>query len=232
MLDVTIRKKLRDFSLDLSIWAGPGEIVVLMGENGAGKSSILNTISGLAVPDAGTIRLRGAILFDSGTNVDVPVERRHIGYVFQSLAVFPHLTVRDNIAFGLKARHHPPLFIKEQVEHWLTMLNIRDLATVRAGNLSGGQMQRVALARAFATEPALLLLDEPFTGLDPENIRLVKKVTRSFVAERGIPCLVVTHRLTDCREVGDSVCVIFQGRKVWEGKPEDVPAGVCHDDYR
>ena len=232
MLDVTIRKKLRDFSLDLTIHAPPGEIVVLMGENGAGKSSILNTISGLTVPDEGSVRLGSTILYDSATKASVPVEQRQIGYVFQNSAVFPHLSVIDNIAFGLHARNHPPEFIKERVNHWTTALKIQDLADVMAGNLSGGQKQRVALARAFAIEPALLLLDEPFTGLDPENIRLVKKLTRAFVAEQEIPCLVVTHRTADSRDVGDKVCVICQGKKAWEGKPEDVPAGMCHDDNR
>ena len=232
MLDVTIRKKLRDFSLDLTIHAPPGEIVVLMGENGAGKSSILNAISGLTMPDEGSVRLESTILYDSVTKASIPVEQRQIGYVFQNSAVFPHLSVIDNIAFGLHARNHPPAFIKERVNHWTTALKIQDLADVRAGNLSGGQKQRVALARAFAIEPALLLLDEPFTALDPENILLVKKLTRAFVAERKIPCLVVTHRTTDSREVGDNVCVICKGRKVWEGRPEDVPAGMCHDDDR
>ena len=231
MLEALIGKKLRDFSLDISLRAKPGEIVVLMGENGAGKSSILNNISGLIAPDTGSVRLDGSVLFDAGTRVDVPVENRRIGYVFQNSAVFPHISVRDNIAFGLKARHSPPVFIQEQVEHWLTVMNIRDLADVRAGNLSGGQKQRVALARAFAIEPALLMLDEPFTALDGDTTLLVKELIRSFVTGRKIPCLVVTHRIADSREVGDRVCVICQGKKAWEGHPQDVPPGMCqHND--
>jgi len=232
MLDATIRRELRDFSLDLTICARPGEIVVLMGDNGAGKSSVLNTISGLAVPDAGSVRLNDSFLFDSGTIVDVPVEYRHIGYVFQNSAVFPHLSVRDNIAFGLHARHYPPVIIQERIEYWLDSLNIRDLANIKAGNLSGGQKQRVALARAFATEPALLMLDEPFTGLDPENIRLVKELTRTFVAKKKIPCLIVTHRIADSRDIGDWVCIICRGKKAWEGKPEEIPETICLDDNR
>lgn len=227
MFDAAIHKKLRDFSLDLAIHAGPGEVVVLRGENGAGKSSALNIISGLLSPDTGSIRLDGSVLFDSGTGVDVPVENRRIGYVFQNSAVFPHLSVRDNIAFGLRARHKPPVFIKERVGHWLKVMNIEDLAEVRAGYLSGGQKQRVALARALATEPALLMLDEPFTALDAENIRLVKELTRTFVTKMTIPCLVVTHRMSDCRDVGDKVCVICQGKLEWEGRPEDLPACTC-----
>ena len=107
-------------------------------------------------------------------------------------------------------------------------MNIEDLADVKAGNLSGGQKQRVALARALAIEPALLMLDEPFTGLDAENIRLVRELVRTVVTGSKIPCLIVTHRIADSREVGDRVCVICQGKKEWEGKPEDVPGCVCH----
>jgi len=229
MLDAAIHKNLRDFSLDLTIHAVSGEVVVLMGENGAGKSSVLNIISGIVPPDTGSIRLGSTVLFNSGTNVDIPVENRRIGYVFQNSAVFPHLSVRDNIAFGLRARHKPAVFIKERVGHWLKTMHIEDLADVRAGNLSGGQKQRVALARALAIEPALLMLDEPFTALDAENIRLVKELTRTFVTEMAIPCLVVTHRVTDSRDVGDRVCVICQGKLEWEGKSEDLPACTCRN---
>jgi len=232
MLDATMNKKLRDFSLDLSLRAGPGEIVVLMGENGAGKSTALNIISGLVTPDTGSIRLDGSVLFDSGTSVDVPAENRRIGYVFQNSAVFPHIPVRENIAFGLRAQHKSPLFIREHVGHWLQVMGLEDIADVKAGNLSGGQKQRVALARALATGPALLMLDEPFTALDAENIRRVKELTRTFVTEMAIPCLVVTHRISDCRDVGDRMYVINRGIREWEGRPEDEPGCTCRNDSR
>ena len=232
MFNATIHKKLRDFSLDITIHAGPGEIVVLMGENGAGKSTVLNSISGLVQPDSGSIRLKSTVLFDSGSGVDIPVENRRIGYVFQNSVVFPHFSVRDNIAFGLRAMHKPSVFIKERVGHWMSAIDIEDLADVRAGNLSGGQKQRVALARALATEPALLMLDEPFTALDADNIRIVKELTRTFVTDMAITCLVVTHRINDSRDVGDKVCVICQGEKEWEGKPEDVPGCICRNEVK
>jgi molybdate transport system ATP-binding protein len=227
MLEAAIHKKLRDFTLDITIRTRPGEIVVLMGENGAGKSTILNSISGLVSPDTGSIRLDGSVLFDSGTRVDVPVENRRIGYVFQNSVVFPHLTVRDNIAFGLRAMHKPSVIIKERVGHWMSAMDIEVLADVKAGNLSGGQKQRVALARALASEPALLMLDEPFTALDTDTIRLVKDLTRTYVTEMAIPCLFVTHRITDSRDIGDKVCVICRGTVDRKGTPGDVPVCTC-----
>ena len=227
MFDAKIQKQLRDFPFDLTLQARPGEIVILMGENGAGKSTALNIISGLVSPDSGSIRLDGSVLFDSKTRVNVPAENRRIGYVFQNSAIFPHLSVRENIAFGLRARHKPQPFINDRVGHWLDAMHIEDLADVKAGNLSGGQKQRVALARALATDPALLMLDEPFTALDRESTRIVKDLTREFVTRMKIPCLIVTHRVTDCRDVGDKVCVINRGEKTWEGKPENLPACTC-----
>ena len=171
--------------------------------------------------------MNGTVFFDSRTGVNIPAEIRRIGYVFQNSAVFPHLSVQDNIAFGLSARHKPPGLIRERIRHWLKMMNIENLADVRAGNLSGGQKQRVALARALATEPTLLMLDEPFTALDAENIHLTKELIRTFVTDMAIPCLVVTHRISDCRDVGDRVCFIRQGKKEWEGKSRKNYPRVC-----
>lgn len=227
MLEATIKKQLRDFNLDLSFRVDDGSILVLMGDNGAGKSTTLNTIAGLVAPDAGKIRINGSVVFDSESGTDIPVEHRQTGYVFQRSAVFPHMTVAENIAFGLLARHRDPAFTSGQVSRWLDRMNIQDLAEVKAARLSGGQKQRVAIARALATDPSLLMLDEPFTALDAENIRLTKELTRTFVNQMKIPCLVVTHRIIDCKDIGDRVCVICQGKMEWEGKPEDLPACIC-----
>jgi len=227
MLEATVKKVLRDFTLDVKIRAGRGEIVVIMGENGAGKSTTLNLISGLVTPDTGSIRLNGTHVFDAGTGIEVPVEDRRIGYVFQNSAVFPHLTVYENIAFGLRAMHLNHETMVERAGHWIKKMDLVNISAIRAGSLSGGQRQRVALARALAISPALLMLDEPFAALDVQSTVSVKDAICRCVAELEIPCLAVTHRIVDACDVGDRICVLSQGKNVWEGKPGDMPAGVC-----
>ncbi len=223
-------KRLRDFTLDLTISVQPGEIMALMGLNGSGKSTTLNIIAGLLQPDSATITLSGECLDRTDNGTDVPTEDRRIGYVLQNPAVFPRMTVRENVAFGLRARHLPRPVISGRVAYWMEQVHIADLAGVRAGNLSGGQKQRVALARALAIEPGLLMLDEPFAALDTESTQTVKDLTRRFVREMQIPCIVVTHRVADSAEIGDRAVVICRGKKEWEGIPGEMPelCSVCH----
>jgi molybdate transport system ATP-binding protein len=223
MLDVGITRKLRDFTLDIAFAVRPGEILVLMGANGSGKSTTLNIIAGLITPDTGCIRLNGSTLCEPSRGTDTPIEKRRIGYVFQNTAVFPHLTVQDNIAFGLRARGANPQEIRARVDELLGATHINDLARVNAGDLSGGQKQRVALARALAIRPDLLMLDEPFTALDTESTRDIKDLIRKFVDGMNIPCIVVTHRLADSSDIGDRACVLCSGKKEWEGLPREMP---------
>lgn len=230
MLEAKIVKKLRDYTLDFTLTVQPGEVMVLMGMNGSGKSTTLNIIAGLLDADTATITLNGECICRTIQDLEIPVEERRIGYVLQNSAVFPHMSVSENVAFGLRARHFKRSTIAELVAYWMDRMHITDLAQVKAGNLSGGQKQRVALARALAIEPHLLMLDEPFTALDAGSTQTVKDLTRRFVKEMQIPCIVVTHRLADCRDIGDRACVICHGRKEWEGCPDEMPefAPVCH----
>ena len=223
MLEAQFTKRLRDFPLEFSFRVQPGEIIVLMGNNGSGKSTVLNILAGLTHPDSGRIFLNEKPLFDQTRRVDIPSEERRIGYVFQNPAVFPHLSVRENIAFGLRARHLPGEEIRKRTDLWLNLLGIEDLSPVKATNISGGQKQRVALARALAIDPSLLMLDEPFTALDAESEKGVKAILKKIVTDTHIPCIVVTHRNVDIRQIADHVYAICRGRKVWEGSPSDIP---------
>jgi molybdate transport system ATP-binding protein len=223
MLEAAMVKRLRDYTLNFRLSIQPGEIMALMGMNGAGKSTTLNIIAGLLHPDTATITLNDEYLCNTDKGINVPAEDRRIGYVLQNSAIFPQMSVRDNVAFGLRAHHVPRPVIAERVTYWMDHVHIADLAIVKAGNLSGGQKQRVALARALAIEPDFLMLDEPFTALDAESTTTVKELTRKFVKKLQIPCIVVTHRVADSAEIGDRACVICEGKKEWEGNPKEIP---------
>lgn len=223
MLDAVIKKQLRDYTLELTIQVPPGEILVIMGANGSGKSTTLSSIAGLLQPDQGHVRLGGDTFFDSAAGTDLPPEDRCVGYVFQNSAVFPHLTVRENIAFGLRARHEKADVIESRVASLLGKMGIRDLSRVKAKDLSGGQKQRVALARAIAIRPKILMLDEPFTALDVDSTNAVRDLTRAVVTEMMIPCIMVTHRVEDIRDLGNKACILSCGKKVWEGSSRDLP---------
>ena len=230
MLEAVMIKHLRDYTLDFTLRAESGRITVLMGTNGSGKSTALNIIAGLLPADTASITLNGEYLCETREGFEIPAEDRRIGYVLQNPAVFPHMTVQDNVAFGLRSRRIPKQETTKRADTWMERMHIADLAKVKAGNLSGGQKQRVALARALATDPGLLMLDEPFTALDSESTQTVKVLTRQYVRDLDIPCILVTHRVADSAEIGDRACVLCQGRMEWEGVPADMPeiCSVCH----
>ena len=224
MLTIHAAKQLRDFELDVSLSVGPGETLVLIGENGAGKSTVLNLASGLLVPDHGEIALAGRVLYSDRLRLDVPVEDRNIGHLFQSYALFPHLSVFENVAFGLRCRKVPAGEIAARVAGELERMHLSDLAGVNVGRLSGGQRQRVALARALAVKPGLLLLDEPLAAVDVRAQGEMRRELRETIRAADIPCILVTRALRDALELGDRTCVMEEGRVVLEGTPEEVLA--------
>ena len=225
MLECTVTKMLRSFTLNVEFQAQAGCITAVMGENGAGKTTIFHLVAGLLSPDNGRISLGESLLFDGGAGFQAPVCSRRIGYITQKTSVFPHMTVFENVAYGLRSLGYSRAEIRSQVAGWLSKLEIADLACVKAGNLSGGQQQRVAIARAFAIHPVLLLLDEPYESLDVHSRSLLTAVVRGYVHEHQIPCLCVTHHVGEAMELCDQVLLIEKGHLVWRGLPSDLGGG-------
>ena len=222
MLRIKAVRKLRDFTLDVDIEANQGETLVLMGSNGSGKTTVLNLIAGLMSPDSGVIEVAGRTLYSSGGGVGVPPEQRNIGYVFQSYALFPHLTVFDNVAFGLRMRKLPNEEIRSRVREELGLVGMWDLRGVKAAKLSGGQKQKVALARSLVIRPALLLMDEPLSALDAGTHASIRDSLQQRLRKDKITTVVVLHSLSDALALGDKACVMDRGQVVLSGKPGDI----------
>jgi molybdate transport system ATP-binding protein len=222
-LDVNIRRRLviesGTFDLDLAFVAQTG-INILFGSSGAGKTTLLECIAGLSTPDSGRIALGDRVLFDSERNINVPPRHRNVGYVFQDLALFPHLSVEANVAYGLQGFRASQR--KRRVLTALESLGILDLRHRRPGQLSGGERQRVALARALVTDPAILLLDEPLAALDlPVRMQIADDLRRS-VQDLPIPVLYVTHSRDEVFMLGERMLVLERGKLIAEGTPHEV----------
>ncbi|MDD2472669.1 MAG: ABC transporter ATP-binding protein [Methanoculleus sp.] len=222
MLSLHVIRQLRDFPLDVALSVRSGETLVLIGENGSGKSTVLNLVSGILTPDAGEITLGDRALFSDGQRIDIPAENRNIGHLFQSYALFPHMTVFENVAFGLRCRKVPKPEIARSVAEHLRAMNLSDLSGVNVGRLSGGQRQRVALARALILDPELLLLDEPLAAVDMRARGAMRTELRDQIRDAGIPCIVVTHALRDVLELADRLCLLEEGKVLADGTPEEV----------
>ena len=195
MLTARIRKERRSaaatsFVLDVSIEVSPG-ITILFGASGAGKSTLLDCVAGLTRPDEGRITAGGEVLFDSERRINVPAPKRRTAYVFQTLALFPHLSAEENVSYGLMDLQEEER--RKRVEAILTAFRVEKLRRQRPGEISGGEKQRIALARSLVTKPHVLLLDEPLTGLDVELKAAIVDDLRAWNAAKGIPILYVTH---------------------------------------
>ena len=195
---------------DLNLTLEGDEILMLVGPTGCGKTTILNAIAGLVPLTEGVIR---SATWDANARHAVPPEKRHLGMVFQDFALFPHLSVADNVAFRLRDR--------APAERWIEALGLAPLRDAKPGRLSGGQKQRVALARALAHEPALLLLDEPLSNLDAALKETLRWEIRDAVKDAGIPAVWVTHDQVEALSVGDRLGVMESGKLVQVARPED-----------
>jgi len=219
-LSVAVQRRLSPgFTLDVSFTADPG-VTILFGRSGSGKTTLLRLVAGLLRPDQGRVAIGDRTLFDREAGLDVAVRRRRLGYVFQQLALFPHLSVADNIGYGLN--HLAPLARKERVNAIARSFHISHLLTRMPGATSGGERQRTALARALVTDPELLLLDEPLSALDYVTQAGILDDLRAWNAARRIPVLYVTHAHREVFSLGDRVLALDSGRVVADGTPYDV----------
>jgi molybdate transport system ATP-binding protein len=209
--------------LDVQLDVGNGEVVALLGPNGAGKSSLLAAVAGLLPLERGRVVLDGTVLDDSSTGVHVPSERRPIGMVFQDGRLFPHLSVVDNVAFGLRARAAMSRKDAERAaRERLARVGIGEMADSKPDQLSGGQAQRVALARALVLQPSLLLLDEPLTGVDLHARAGLRRQIGEALRETDATRLLVTHDAVDAVALADRLVIMEEGRVVQEGTADDL----------
>ena len=205
--------------LDLAV--GRGEFLVVLGASGEGKSTTLNVVAGVVRPDKGTVLLDGQVV-DDGGKVYVPPEKRDVGYVFQNYALYPHMTAFDNIAFPLRMRKLPEDEVRRRVKEVAEMLKIAHVLDRKPAQLSGGQQQRVAVARAVVKEPRVLLMDEPFSNLDPAVRAEVRWEIKSLVKRLGITTIMVTHDQEEAMSLADRIAVLRGGKVVQCDTPEEL----------
>ncbi|MDR7667213.1 ABC transporter ATP-binding protein [Methanosarcina sp. Z-7115] len=207
------------FMLDVS-FEMENKLVVLFGPSGSGKTTLFKCISGITEPDYGKITVGSKVYYDKDKKINLPIQKRNLGYVFQNYTLFPHMNVRKNIECGLKGWEKEAK--KERVLEMLNLLHIEELETRYPSQLSGGQKQRVALARALAPKPEILLLDEPFSALDLEiRIELAEKI-KKLQNKIGIPLLFITHNLEEAFLLADKILILHGGKAQQFGTPEEI----------
>ncbi len=234
MLEVSIKKRLgagsnaeagRAFMLDVE-FSAPSGVTILFGPSGSGKTTCLRAVAGIVTPDEGRISLGERLYFDSASGVNLPIQQRRVGFVFQDYLLFPHLTAEQNVAYGVRAVRaggsRSKTSKREYARELLSLLGIEYAARQYPRELSGGESQRVALARALASDPAMVLLDEPLSAVDARTrARLLVEIS-AMQQRTGIPFLYVTHNVTEAIEIGGRVVVLDEGRVARQGSPQEV----------
>jgi iron(III) transport system ATP-binding protein len=211
---------LKGVSMDLQ----KGEVVSLLGPSGSGKTTLLRAVAGLEGPKAGTIRIGDRTIYDSKSKLDMPAEERNLGLVFQSYALWPHKTVFDNVAYGLKLRKLSSSEISERVKKVLPQLGLGHLGERFPHQLSGGQQQRVAIARALVYNPPVILLDEPLSNLDAKLREEARAFLRELIVRLGLSALMVTHDQTEAMAISDRILLLNNGKIEQQGTPEEMYA--------
>jgi molybdate transport system ATP-binding protein len=212
-----------EFALDVEL-ACPHGITCIMGPSGSGKSTILAVLAGLQRPDRGRVQVGADVWLDVERDIDIPVHKRRLSYVFQGLALFPHMSAQRNVEYGMQTT--PRGERSARARALLDRLGVGHLAKRRPRTFSGGEAQRVALARALARSPELVLLDEPFSALDRELRAQLVSLVRDLSKDLAVPIVHVTHSIAEARQLADQIVRLDKGKVVAKGKPADVLAGV------
>jgi len=206
----------------VSMQLAQGEVVSLLGPSGSGKTTLLRAVAGLEVPRQGVIRIEDRVVFDGSAKVELPAEKRNLGLVFQSYALWPHKTVFDNVAYGLKLRNVSGSHIRERVETALKNLGLDHLADRFPHQLSGGQQQRVAIARALVYNPPVILMDEPLSNLDAKLREEARAWLRELILKMQLSALVVTHDQNEAMAMSDRILLLNNGVIEQQGTPEEM----------
>jgi molybdate transport system ATP-binding protein len=230
MLDLVVGKRIGRIEIDAAFRVNAGETLAIAGESGAGKTTLLRLIAGLDHPDRGLIAVDGTRWFDSEHRIRWAPHRRDIGFVPQDYALFPHLSVEDNVAFGPRSVGRPHDAVRAATAALMERFGISELAHRKPDQLSGGQQQRVALARALALEPRVLLLDEPLAALDLHSRRQVRADLRERIHRFGCVTLFVTHSPAEAFYFGDRIAVLGDGRVLRIGTPQELKAQPGSDE--
>lgn len=224
MMTVEVARRLRDYRLDVSFEAPSGGCLALVGPTGCGKTTTLRIIAGLLAPDEGRVAVDGQPLVDTRQGVWLPPQRRRLGFVFQDYALFPHMTVLQNVLYGCRGRFRGRKEAEAYARSVLAQVRLTGNEQVKPGRLSGGQQQRVALARALAAAPRALLMDEPLAALDAVTRRQVRRELRSIISGAGTQTVLVTHDVVDALSLADVVCVMDRGQIIQSGDRRELLA--------
>src|SRR5262245_27823590 len=220
--DLALRYGENDVLRGVSVTVPPGKVVALLGPSGSGKTTLLRAVAGLETPHRGSISIGEKVFFDAANRIDLPTETRGLGLVFQSYALWPHRTVFDNVAYGLKLRGFPSLEVRTRTEKALGQIGLAHLGKRYPHQLSGGQQQRVALARALIYEPPVLLLDEPLSNLDAKLREEARAWLRALIVSLNLSALLVTHDQIEAMAIADRITLLNAGLIEQEGTPTEL----------